>query len=253
MAELRRLVPLGLLFGLLTLTAGCAREVQPKIVKGVDACAACNMVIDQVNQSCGYVLEGEFVPFDSPGCLLRSFEARRKNGAGLPERIYFADYRDGSFHPADSTLFLLTGHVPTVMNARVICFSDSGGAEEAKKYPDEILTDWLGYRTLRGTPDEVVRISLDENGMQPEVVQVDKGDLVLWVVRGHDLRGPLTISIKGYPEVGTVIVPPDGGEVNFRLMALRPGAGFPVLSGETGRPLGMLKVTGAHTLDEQEM
>ena len=33
-------------------------------------------------------------------------------------------------------------------------------------------------------------------------------------------------------------------------MATRPGAGFPIESVSDGEPLGMIKVSGAHTADE---
>jgi hypothetical protein len=36
-------------------------------------------------------------------------------------------------------------------------------------------------------------------------------------------------------------------------MAIRPGAGFPVIDAGSGDALGMMKVIGAHTLDEEEM
>ena len=45
---------------------------------GIDACRECNMVIDRVNEACGYVGEGEFVTFDSPMCLLRNLDAMRE-------------------------------------------------------------------------------------------------------------------------------------------------------------------------------
>ena len=57
--------------------AGCSREITPAVVAGVDACAHCNMVIDDVNQAAGWIQDGEFVPFDSPGCLLARYEALR--------------------------------------------------------------------------------------------------------------------------------------------------------------------------------
>ncbi len=48
-------------------------------------------------------------------------------------------------------------------------------------------------------------------------------------------------------------VPVSGEETTLRLIAIRPGAGFPVIDADSGTALGMIKVIGAHTLDEEEM
>jgi hypothetical protein len=243
----------GLLVAMLLL-AGCAGEVEPNIVAGVDSCSNCNMVIDQTNQAAGYLLGGEFETFDSPACLLQGYEALRKQGESLPETILFADYRDGALHPAEATSFLMTDHVPTVMNGRVICFGDGAAAVAARSHDDEIVTDWAGYRTARGEPDREVEVSFAGGVMSPEVVTADKGEIVEWRATGIGLTEDMTIMVKGYPELGEVVVPASGEEVVFRLMASRPGAGFPVVeSGSDGEPLGMMKVAGAHTTDEEAM
>lgn len=244
-------------FGLLAVAVamnlvGCSSEVRPEVVAGIDACQRCNMIIDQVHQACGYVLRGEFATFDSPACLLGSYEGLRKRGEPLPAAIFFADYRDGAFHPAEATSFLLTDHVPTVMNGRVVCFGSREAAEAAREHPDEDITDWVGYRTARGEPDKILEVSIGDGGMSPEVVAVAKGDLVLWKVRRSPAEGDRSLSVKGYPELGSVKLPEGAEEVAFRLLATRPGAGFPVVWAEGGEPLGMLKVAGSHTKDEEE-
>ena len=235
-----------------TTLVACSGEVRPEVVAGIDACQRCNMVIDQVNQACGYVLQGEFVTFDSPACLLRSYDELRKQGQPLPAAIFFADYRDGAFHPAEATSFLLTEHVPTVMNGRVVCFGGRDAAEAAREHPDESITDWVGFRTARGEPDKILEVSIGAGGMSPEVVAVSKGDLVLWKVRRSETEGDRSLIVKGYPELGTVKLPDGAEEVAFRLLATRPGAGFPVVWAEGGEPLGMLKVAGSHTREEEE-
>ena len=88
-----------LALALLLTFSGCAREPAIEIVEGIDVCRECNMVIDQVNQAAGFVSGGEFIPFDSPGCLLRFYESLPKSERPRPEDIYFADYRDGAFTP----------------------------------------------------------------------------------------------------------------------------------------------------------
>ena len=88
---------------------------------------------------------------------------------------------------------------------------------------------------------------------EPEIVTATKGELLSWRVQAVGLAEDLNVSIKGYPEIGRVTVPANGAEVSFRLLALRPGAGFPVVRSESEEPLGRLSVTGAHTADEEAM
>jgi len=233
--------------------SGCQSEVKLEVVAGVDACHRCNMVIDQVNQACGYIENGELVPFDSPGCLLASYNQLRTQGGPLPGEVFFVDYNEGTWHPAKTTAFLLTEHIPTVMNAGVVCFASTEAADAIKEHESEKVTDWIGYRTARGVPDREVEITIDPTGMSPEAVDVAKGELVLWRVSGNDLTEDLEITVKGYPEAGTIIVPATGEEVSFRIMAVRPGAGFPIIETESGKPLGRMRVSGAHTLDEEAM
>jgi hypothetical protein len=235
------------------LLAGCLGEIELGVVAGVDACHRCNMLIDQENQACGYIEDGELVVFDAPGCLLGSYDEQRAKGFPVPDQVFFADYQEGTWHPARSTAFLLTDHISTVMDSRVICFGSSEAAEAMRQHPDERVTDWFGYRTARGAPNIVVEVVFDATAMVPEVVEVAKGDLVLWKVRGEQLEHDVTIAITGYPEAAAITIPASGEEVDFRILALRPGSGFPVIDTKSGKPLGRVKVSGAHTLEEEEM
>jgi hypothetical protein len=229
----------------------CSGEVKPEIVAGVDACQECNMVIDTPGHACGFVDAGEFVTFDSPVCLLRNYESRRKQGQGLPVDLYFADHGDGSLHPAERVTFVLTGHVPTVMESGVLCFASRKAAEAAIRHEDERITDWEGYQLARGVPDRVIAVRFNTTGMVPDLVESVKGELLLWTGTSSGLDQDLVVSIKGYPEVGEITIPASGGEVVFRMKASRPGMGFPVMEAGTDKPLGMLKVHGAHTADEE--
>ncbi len=234
------------------LLVGCSAEITPEIMAGVDECHQCSMVIDQVKQACGYIWEDEFVTFDSPGCLLRSYDDLRGKGGPVPSAIYFADYGDGQFHPAATTNFLLTEHLPTVMNAQVLCFGSQESAEGISAHEDEVITDWTGYRIARSQPDVTLEVAITADGMVPEAIEVAKGDIVELLV-SHDQEEELTVTIEGYPEVGEVVLPAVGEQIPVRLLASRPGAGFPIVSVTDGEPLGMMKVTGAHTADEQAM
>ena len=237
------------LFLLLAL-GGCLKEPEIRIVEGIDTCRECNMVIDQPKQAAGFVKDGEFVTFDSPACLLRYIEALPKDQRPPPQDIYLADYRDGEFFSADRTALLLTSHINTVMNSRVVAFSDASGAMGARQHPDEVVTDWHGYRTERGTPETTLEVVFGPHGMEPGVVEADKDDLVLLRASGQGLQIDLILSIRGYPEAGSLTIPASGEPVELRFLASRPGAGFPIGAAE-GEPVGVLKVTGAHTAEEE--
>lgn len=231
----------------------CVGEMTPAIVAGVDACDQCGMMIDRVRQACGYVADGEFVTFDSPVCLLRSYEERRASGQAEPVGMYFADYVDASLHPVDQVRFLLTEHLPTVMNSGVVCFASLEAATAQREHSDEVLTDWVGFRTARGKPDVVWDVSFDDQGMEPEVVDATMGDLVVLRARVTGLDRSLTIMVEGYPEVEISTLPASGESVEIRLLASRPGAGFPIKDADSAEPLGRLRVSGAHTADEEAM
>jgi hypothetical protein len=48
------------------------------------------------------------------------------------------------------------------------------------------------------------------------------------------------------------VLPLASEEVSFRLLASRPGSGFPILEAESGEVLGVMNVRGAHTQEERE-
>ena len=243
----------GLVLGLAALSlAACSGEVIPAVTAGVDSCANCNMVIDEVNQAAGWIQDGEFVTFDSPGCLLARYDTLRKNGEPLPEAdaLYFADYRNGLFHPAAMATFLMTSHRPTVMGSGALVFDSEASAEEFREHDDETVTDWIGYRTARGTPDRAVELTLGPDGLSPERIEVEMGELVVWTVRNASEDDERVIAIKGYPELDPVRVAAVEEPTSFRLLATRPGAGFPIVEAGTDEALGMLVVRGPHTADE---
>ncbi len=246
----RVLVTLCATAAILALTTACGGPVEPGIVAGIDGCSRCGMVIDQPTQACGWIGNAEFVVFDSPACLLADFDDLRRSGQALPQEIYFADFDSGAFVISGKTSFLLTDHLPTVMNGRVLCFATAAAAQATQHHDDEIVTDWPSYRRMRGEPDVVVDTVFGGDGMEPEVVEVAKGELVLWRATGNDLDEDLRWVIKGYDEVGPVEVLADGEVTEVRFFATRPGAGFPIESVAGGEPLGMLKVSGPHTMDE---
>jgi hypothetical protein len=235
----------------LSLTA-CSGEVVPAVTAGVDSCANCNMVITEVNQAAGWIEDGEFVTFDSPGCLLTRYDTLRQAGEDPPEddALFFADYGSGFFHPAAMATFLLTSHRPTVMGSEALVFDSAASAEGVREHDDETVTDWIGYRTARGAPDREVALTLGPDGLSPERVEVDMGELVAWTVRSTVEDEERALAIKGYPELEPVPVAPGEEPTSFRLLATRPGAGFPIVEAGGDEALGVLVVRGSHTADE---
>jgi len=233
------------------LIVSCSGELSPEITVGVDSCEQCNMVINTVNQACGYNWDGEFIPFDSPGCLLYSYEEIKKQAQAIPSKIYFADYITARLLPADSISFLLTDHIHTVMNAGVLCFANKDSAKNYKRFPDEIITDWTGYQVLRGTPDKIIEVTIFPQGMKPEVVILNKNEIVEWIFHGQDLKDELHVELKGYEGLGEIVIPIAGEKVKLRMLAKHPGAGFPFIDSKDERIIGMVKVSGAHTYDEE--
>ncbi|MCP4898144.1 MAG: hypothetical protein GY906_14320 [bacterium] len=231
---------------------GCSGQVAPSVVRGVDSCRECSMVIDRVNEACGYVHDGEFVTFDSPACLLRSCDEMRHKEALTPTEIFFCDYQSGEFVAAEETVFLLTNSLPTVMNGRVLCFASVDGADSVRTDPEELLTDWIGFRRARGKADAEFQILVSTTGMSPEVVEVRKGDLVELVMRAEHLEEDLSLVVKGYPELGDLSLAATGEDIRVRFYATRPGSGFPVV-GSNGVVFGRIRVSGAHTADEEAM
>ena len=233
----------------IAIIGSCSGPVGPEVAAGLDACAECNMVIDSVNQACGHVTNGEFIIFDSPGCLLRNRDGMRRQGSPVPTEVWLADFVSSTFVNAEQATLLLTDQIPTVMGAGVLSFATRDAAEAAKTTDDEEVVDWSGYRRLRGQPDTVVDAMVESTSLAPEMVEVDKGDLVLLRLSAGELDEIVTLEIRGYPEIGEIVVAPGGEATEVRFFATRPGAGFPVL-GAGDQPLGMIRVTGAHTDDE---
>jgi len=150
-------------------------------------------------------------------------------------------------------LSFLTDHIPTVMGARVICFGEAATAGSYREHDDEKLVDWMSYRLDRSVPDRQHHILIDSEGMHPESFDADKGELVELIVEGKALKDARTLSIKGYEDAGQITIPASGEQVSFRFWASRPGAGFPVVDMLNGNSLGMIKVSGAHTSDEEAL
>jgi hypothetical protein len=211
------------------------------------------MIIDEVNQAAGYFLDREFETFCSSGCLLRSFEDRREKGLPKPDSVFFADYLGSGFVASESAAFLLTKHIPSVMGWGIICFTDVETAGGHLKHEDETIVDWIGLRTARGKPDRKLSLVFTNDGAIPSVVELRKGELVEWEIKGRELDNDIIVRLRGYEELGDIIVPASGDIIHARLLAMKPGAGFPFVRIGDGEVLGQIRVTGAHTAEEEQM
>lgn len=233
-------------------TYSCELEREPGIAAGVDGCAACGMVIGKQQEAGIYEVDREFHTFCSTGCLLESYEQRRRAGEPPPEQILLADYETGELAPVEAVTFLLTDHRPTTMDWGIAPFSDPDRAEASLRQEEEVLVDWVGLRTLRGKPDQRLSWILRPGGFDPLVMQVRKGELVEWAFEGMDLDEDRRIELRGYEEFGVILVPANGEIVRVRLLATRPGEGFALISVPDGKVLGRLRVEGPHTPDEEQ-
>ena len=211
------------------------------------------MVIDKASEACGYYVEKDFSTFCSAGCLLQSFEDRRKHEQPPPDRIYFADYLGTGLQPSDSVTFLVTGHIRTVMEWGVISFADPGAARGHRQHDDEVIVDWVGLRTVRGRPDRNLALVFTPDGAVPEVVELKKGELIEWELVGSHLDDDLVVQLRGYEEMGEIVIPSSGDTVRVRMLALKPGAGFPFVRSGSGEVFGRVRVIGPHTPGEEKM
>jgi len=221
----------------------------PEIVVGMDGCASCGMVIPESNQAAAFTIDREHYAFCSSGCLLEEYELRRQAGELPPDDVYFADYESSALIREQEVTFVLTERVSTVMNWGILGFGDPVRAA-ALRQGDELLVDWLGLRTLRGKVDRTLEVVLTSAGLQPDLLELEKGQLVEWVFRGSDLEVEVRLLLRGYEEMGQIVIPATGEPVTRRMLAVRPGDGFPLVRLDTEEVLGQVRIRGAHTADE---
>ncbi len=229
--------------------AGCERGGPPEIAIGMDACSSCGMLITEANQASAYDFDREMYPFCSPGCLLRGVEARRRAALPPPDAVYVADFESGELVRGTAATFVLTDRVPTVMDWGILAFADPGRAA-AFRQEDEPMVEWQGLRRLRGAIDRTIELVVRPEGLEPEIVEVEKDTVSEWVVRGSNLETDLALVVRGYEEIGEIVVPATGEPVRVRLLSSKPGQGFPIQRTADGAILGQLRVRGAHTADE---
>lgn len=82
---------------------------------------------------------------------------------------------------------------------------------------------------------------------------VNKNEIVEWIFHTEGLRSPLVVRLRGYEELGKIALPISGEPTKIRMRANKPGEGFPLVRINDNAPLGMVKVIGAHTSDEEAM
>ncbi len=231
----------------------CNTNEKPAILADVDNCLQCGMVISQVNQGCGYISNNEFKTFCSPTCLLNKYQSTEKPGRPAATQVYFADYPTTDLLQADSVMFLLTKHITTVMNSGVLTFKEVDIASSFSKHEDEIITNWRGFQMIRGKADKKVEVHVSPEGIKPQVILLSKDDIVEWIFMPTEPGFRDSIQLKGYEEMTNIEIPAGGESVVIRMLADKPGEGFPIIRLSDNSTLGMVKVIGAHTSDEEVM
>jgi hypothetical protein len=211
------------------------------------------MVITETNQSCGYFHEDNFATFCSPICLLTEYEYVRKEKTGVKNLIYFTDYESRQFIRSDSTYFLVTNSLPTVMNSGVLTFQSEERAQSLMKKSDEFVTNWKKYQLLAGKPDKIIKVKLNNDSMDPNVFVIKKNHFIQLDIKNMDQLNGKSLIIKGYEEMGTFRFMKEESYLSVKLIADKPGSGFPIILEGIQQPVGMIKVEGAHTLDEEVM
>ena len=241
-----------LLFILLSVLFFCCKaEKKPQIHSGIDDCKHCKMVISQTNQACGFFLDNNFVTFCSPPCLLSEFEYQKKDKRINPNHVFFTDYESKKFVRSDSSYFLFTNSIPTVMNSGVICFRSMENAENLKSNQHDIVTDWKKYQIIVGTPDKIIRLKFSKNYLEPNVLVFNKNEIIHVEIENLDQHIKPNISIKGYEDIGNFTFLEDDSILTIKILADKPGSGFPIMMEGVDQPIGMIKVKGPHTLDEE--
>ena len=139
------------------------------------------------------------------------------------------------------------------MNSGVLCFKYSNQAEVLKSQSDELITNWKKYQVLTGTPDKIIKIKLSNNLMDPGILVFNKNEIIQLEFEIIGQFNAVQISIKGYEDVGKLIFPKGESTMTIKMIADKPGAGFPILMDGNDQPIGMIKVLGAHTMDEEVM
>jgi hypothetical protein len=211
------------------------------------------MVITQTNQACGFFQENNFVTFCSPACLLSEFENLRKENKINANHVFFTDYESKKFVRSDSTYFLLTNSIPTVMNSGVLCIRSMENAEILKNHQNDTVVDWKKYQIMAGTPDKIIKLKLSNNSLEPDVLVFNKNEIIHLEVENVDHQVIPNISIKGYEEIGNFTFPEGESILTIKMLTDKPGSGFPIIMQGIEQPIGMIKIVGAHTMDEEVM
>jgi len=231
----------------------CNSNEKPEILADIDNCLECGMVISQVNQGSGFYRNNEFNTFCSPVCLLKRYQSIENKARPAASQIYFADYPTTDLMSSDSVVFLLTEHITTVMNSGTLTFQNLDEASSYQKKGDEILTNWRGFQIMRGIADKKIEVRITSEGLDPDVILLNKNEIIEWIFLPQDPDIHDLFQLKGYEEMATIEILAGGAPVVMRMLADKPGEGFPLIRASDNKTLGMVKVMGAHTSDEEVM
>ena len=225
----------------------CSTQKEPRIDFGIDECASCGMVIDRPTEAAGLMVNDEFVPFCNPICLMHMVN-QLKNGQQKPTQIWVSDYSNGTLIPLEKSTFFI-GRIPTIMNYGVVAFLNREDAEALGKQYNGSIIDHLEFRAQFENPDKTFTVELNDRGMTPEKLLVEKGN-VLQITIKYNLSESNQLSIRGYDNLSPIELPSEKTRTSFKMVADKPGAGFPIVFRNNNQIIGQLIVLGSHTKEE---
>ncbi len=229
------------------LVFGCAGVNEAEIAFGIDNCQSCNMVIDQPKEAAGIMAGGEFYPFCNPICMIHEVNRLKVNRVKA-DKIYLSDYEAGGLIPAAGSTFFV-GRIQTVMNYGVVAFADRVVAESlAKSYSGELFS-YNEFRSRFENPNKIYTLEIAADGISPAKILADKNDVILLKLN-YNLDRDDELIIRGYQHIKPVKLVLGESPVELKLVADKPGAGFPMELRSHSGISGRLVVQGAHTTEE---
>ncbi len=235
----------------------CGKGGTPKpvpIYSDEDVCEFCRMLITDKRFAAECIMKkGRAKKFDDPICMIRYFTEGKILGHPGREAIrqcYVKDYNTLEWIPAEKA-FYVKAPIITVMGYGVVAFKDNLTAVKfAKEYKGHIISYdklWKIYKK----PDKEIFLTIKNDKMTPDVVEVRFNDLVEITIDVLDNK-TYHIEIMGYGKEGIFPEASRGHPAILRLRADRPGVGFAFINSDTHKTYGFFKVIGAHFQEEMK-
>ena len=98
-----------------------------------------------------------------------------------------------------------------------------------------------------------MEIKLRNSVMEPAVVVFSKNEIIQLEFEKIGQIKNQQFFIRGYEKVGKFKFPEGESFLTIKMIVDKPGSGFPIMMEGIDQPFGMIKVLGAHTMDEEVM